>query len=118
MHWLFRALTDRLKAMFIADVATDFEAQLLARAAERKAELLRQAQRYDDEGLKSIAQHVRQQAEGLDIQRPLSSVLPAIDHWREHDAQSAPLLIEPDLVESNAPPIATAPSPKARKKGR
>ncbi len=67
MLWLFRALSDRLKALFVADVASDFEAQLLARDAERKADLLRQAQRFDDEGLKepslaadwrrSLAQH-------------------------------------------------------------
>ena len=61
--WLFRAITDRLKALFVADVASDLEAQFLARNAERKADLLRQAQKYEDEGLKSVAHQVRQQAE-------------------------------------------------------
>jgi hypothetical protein len=78
--WIFKALADRVKALFITDVASDFEAQLVARDAERKAELLRQAQKYQDEGLNGIAQHMRQQTESLGTQRPLASVLPAIEH--------------------------------------
>ena len=43
MQWLFTAITERLKALFAANVALDFEAQLAARDIERKAELLRRA---------------------------------------------------------------------------
>jgi hypothetical protein len=31
MIWIFKALSDRLKALFVADVASDFESQLLVR---------------------------------------------------------------------------------------
>src|SRR5580658_6270227 len=98
MLWIFKALADRLKAMFVADVATDFEAQLLARDSERKAELLRQAQKYDDEGLKGIAQQMRQQTESLGTQRPLASVLPAIEHWQATEKNLFP--------EEDAPVVA------------
>jgi hypothetical protein len=110
MLWLFRALTDRLKAMFVADVATDFEAQLLARDAERQAELLRQAQKYE-----------------LGTARPLASVLPAIEHWQ---ATEKCLFLEEDeptvaLLPAPAPAVSPAtvslpnqPPTKNKKKGR
>lgn len=116
MLWLFRALTDRLKVMFAADVATDFEAQLLTRDAERRAELLRRAQRYDDEGYAGIAQHIRRQAERLDIQQPLASILPAIEHLQAHDAQPAPLLIATE--RTTLPTVAAPQNTNVKKKGR
>ena len=103
--WLFRTLTDRLKALFVADVATDFEAQLLARDAERRAELLRQAQRYEDQGLKSVAQDLRQQTESLGTQRPLASVLQAIEHWQATEKSLFP--------EKDKPTVALLPAPVA-----
>lgn len=101
--WLFRALTDRLKALFVADVATDFEAQLLARDAERKAELLRQAQKYQDEGLTGVAQDLRQRTESLGIERPLASVLPAIEHWQATEKSLFP--------DEDKPAVALLPAP-------
>ncbi len=89
---LFRALSERVKALFVTTAALDFEAALLARDAERKAELLRQADRYDDEGLHAIAQHLRRQADGLSIQRPLASVVPPVEHLLGHDEGTTPLL--------------------------
>jgi hypothetical protein len=80
MLTLFRALSERVKALFVTTVALDFEADLFARDAERKADLLRQAQRYDDEGLPGIAEHLRRQAGTLALERPLAGVLPALDH--------------------------------------
>ena len=31
MLWIFRAITDRLKALFVSDVALEFETQFIAR---------------------------------------------------------------------------------------
>jgi hypothetical protein len=123
--WIFKALADRLKALFATDVASDFEAQLVARDAERKAELLRQAQKYQDEGLNGIAQHIRQQTESLGTQRPLASVLPAIEHWHttekclflEEDEPAAALLPAP-APTSPATPIPSVPQVANKKKGR
>ena len=56
MFSLFKALFARLKALFVTDAALDVEAEFLARDAERKANLLRQADRYEQEGLHGIAQ--------------------------------------------------------------
>src|ERR1700677_131932 len=103
MHWLFKALADRIKALFATDVAADLEAQLLAREAERKAALLRQAQKYEDEGLKSVAQEMRQQTESLGTQKPMASVLPAIEYFH---ATEKNLFLEDDL-----PAIALLPAP-------
>ena len=96
---LFRALVERLKALFVTDIALEFEAELLTRAAERKAELLRQATRYEEEGLRGIADHLRRQAEALDLHQPLASVQPAAAH----------LLAEPD--EPAPPQLQVYPRP-------
>ena len=77
MFAIFQSLVDRIKAMFAADAALDFEAQFMARQADRKAELLRKAAEFEKEGLKGVAQDLRSQAESLSIQRPLDAILPA-----------------------------------------
>jgi hypothetical protein len=80
-HVVFlRPLVDRLKALFATSAALDLEPELLARAAERKAELLRQAERYEAEGLPTVAAELRQHAQDNLLQRPLAGVLPAIEH--------------------------------------
>ena len=103
MLWIFKALSDRLKALFVTDVAADLEAQFLAREAERKAALLRQAQAYDDEGLKSIAQEMRQQTESLGTQKPMAAVLPAIEFFHSAEAGLFP--------EDDKPAVALLPAP-------
>lgn len=80
MFALFRSLTDRIKALFVTTAALDFEADLAVRHAERKAELLRRAAAYDEEGLHVVAKELRHQADVLSIQRPLASVLPSVEH--------------------------------------
>jgi hypothetical protein len=116
MFHLFRALAERVKALFLTHAALDFEAEFLARDAERKAELLRQAARYEEEGLSSVARQLRQQAESVDSQRPLAIVLPAVEHLQS-EVQARPLLL-PEIADSTpANPQASA-SPCPRKKGR
>ncbi len=107
---IFRALTDRLKALFISTVALDCEAEFVGQQAERKAELLRRATHYENEGLLPVAQELRAQANGLSLQRPLASVLPAIGHLQ---AEPAALLLTQEAA--NAQP---APTPATKKKGR
>lgn len=89
MFTLFRVLADRLKALFVADVGLDFEAQFAARDAERKAALLRQAACYQNEGLTEVASELRQHAEAISYQRPLDSILPALTHWHGADMPAA-----------------------------
>ena len=90
----FHALTDRLKALFMTNVALDLEAQVLTRAAERKADLLLQAAAFEAEGLTLVAAELRQQAGAIDLSRPLASVLPAVEHLTI-DAPIAPPLPRP-----------------------
>ena len=103
MFALFRAVIDRLKVLFATSAALELESEFLARDAERRAELLRQADRYEEEGLRGIAQHLRQQAEQVSVQRPLAGVLPALAHLQTGLADT------PDTPELPAPTNATLP---------
>lgn len=117
---LFRALTERVKALFITTVALDFEAELFTRDAERKAELLRQADRYDAGGLHGIAQHLCRQAEALSCQRPLAGVLPAVEHLIGKDGHRNPLMIEatPHVEAPAILPLQLPTAKTSKKKGR
>ncbi len=75
----FRALLDRLKALLLTDASLDLQAQAVVRAAERKADLLRRAAAYENEGLASVAADLRGQAEALDLSRPLALVAPLLE---------------------------------------
>jgi hypothetical protein len=82
---LFRTISDRLKALFVADVALEFEALLLARQADRTAELLVQAEQHERHGFPTVAAQLRAGAEALSLGRPLAGVLPALEHWQVAD---------------------------------
>ncbi len=115
---LFRTLADRLKAMFATSAALELESEFLARDAERQAELLRQAERYDGEGLHGLAGHLRQQAENLSFHKPLAAVLPAVAHLQGTLPDNAELAPggEPRLPGLEAPGSPKA-LPAPRKKG-
>jgi hypothetical protein len=121
MFGLFRALTDRLKALFVTSVGLDFEAELFARHAERQAELLRQAQRYQDEGLTGIAQHLRQQAQALSLERPLAGVLPASAHLRSAPGTETPgarAQLQVPEADNGGEPTPLLPGPKKPRRQR
>jgi hypothetical protein len=115
MLTLFRALSERVKALFITTAALDFEADLLARDAERKAELLRQAGRYEEEGLHAVAEPLRRQAEALSLQRPLAGVLPAVDHLIGTPKAPATPLLRGQASEE-VPDVLTLPLARPRLK--
>jgi hypothetical protein len=56
MFSIVNSLIARLKALFVMHAALEIEAELIASCAERRAELLRQAKRYEEEGLQGIVQ--------------------------------------------------------------
>lgn len=117
---IFRALIDRLKAMFAVSAAQELESDLLLRDAERQAELLRRAGRYEAEGLHGIAGQIRQRAEGLSGHRPLAGVLPALQHLagNHHDEEPTPLLSAVPTSNSSGshPRALPAPGKKRSKK--
>jgi hypothetical protein len=116
---LFRAITDRLKALFASNAAMELESEFLAREAERRAELHRQADRYDAEGLRGIAQHLRQRADTLLIERPLANTLPAIEHLLGTNGQAdLPLLNAPATNSTPERNPKTMISNRTKKKGR
>lgn len=97
MFNLFRVIVDRVKAVFATAAALEQEREFLLGDAERRAELLRQADRYDAEGLTTVAARLRQMAEATSIETPAASVLPALTHL-QGEAQAVnrvPALPEP-----------------------
>lgn len=97
MLTLFRAVVDRVKLMFASAAASELEAEFLARDAERRAELLRQAERYQTEGLTTVAERLRKAAESISTERPAAAALPAPDHWLAASTESAVALPPPAM---------------------
>jgi hypothetical protein len=91
MFAFFRALMERLKALFVSDAAQELETEFAVRAAGRKAALLRLAAGYEAEGLETVAADLRRHAEGLDAARSLPAVLPAVAHLAAEEAATASL---------------------------
>jgi hypothetical protein len=77
MLWLLKKAVERLKTLLVTDAALDLEAAFFARQADRRADLLKEADEYETQSLHVLAEDLRRQAEELSIERPLASVLPA-----------------------------------------
>src|SRR3954463_6114276 len=89
MRSVFQTMADRLRALFVADLALEFEAQLLARQADRRAKLLVQAEQHDQHGFPSVAAQLGRQAEALSPARPLAAIRPALEPWRPDEPAPA-----------------------------
>lgn len=63
---LLRAFTIRLRAFFAGPGLTDEEADILDFQAERKSELLRKADRSEEDGMPFVAEELRRQAREFD----------------------------------------------------
>ncbi|MCA9071413.1 MAG: hypothetical protein KDA84_20940 [Planctomycetaceae bacterium] len=94
MLWIFRKIAERIQTLLIADSAMGLEAEFLGRHAERKAQLLRKAQEYEEQGFEDLAEELRSQVHELSITKPLSSVLPALTHLDGDPAQSEPAKLD------------------------
>jgi len=112
---IFRSLIERLKALFATTAAQEFEAEFLARHAERKAELLRLAAGYDAEGLTTLAQELRQQVESLNVQQPLAVILPVVVHFQSDQANESLLPLQ--AVNTSSPNNPTQQLAVPKKKG-
>jgi hypothetical protein len=80
MLGLFRAVVERVKAVLAVRAAQEIEADALAHAAHRRAELLELAARYETQGQREVAAEVRAALGRSDADRPLAGVLPAVEH--------------------------------------
>jgi hypothetical protein len=80
MLGLFRALVERVKAVLAVRAAQEIEADAIAHAAQRRAELLELAEKYEAEGQVEVAAELRAAVGRVDADRPLAGVLPAITH--------------------------------------
>jgi hypothetical protein len=119
MIQLVRNVIDRVKAMFTLDAMLDLEQQFATRQAERKAELIRIADRYEREGMAGIAADLRRQADELSEQRPLQTVVPFLTS----EPESPPSPVVPRRLDDRRdrrpklPHLASTHSPQ-RSKGK
>ena len=113
MFSVIRALIDRFKVLFVTHVAFELEADLIAVRGERKAELLRRADAYESEGLRSVADELRQEAASLAPDKPLGSVLATVAHLQADHAEPAKLAhaATPDSTAETTPPASTKKKP-------
>ena len=109
---IFRPLIERLKALFAATAAQELEAEMLGRDAERRAELLRQAQCYEQEGLHTVARKLRGQAEEMGVEKPLATALPVAKFLFEMDGSEK---AEQPMLAGNNPSVKALPGPKKRR---
>src|SRR4051794_18205836 len=75
---LFRAVIERLKALLVVRAAQELQADAAACAAERQADLLALAQKYEASGHPEVAAGLRRRALGQDPDRPVAGVLPGV----------------------------------------
>ena len=115
---LIQSVIERVKALFTLDAMLDLEQQFVTRQAERKAQLIREADRYQKEGLTAIAADLRRQAEGLSEQRPLQTVVPFLGSQSEANCPLGSLSSSPVPVNRIAQKISEPVSNGSRKKGR
>ncbi len=108
-------LLARLKALLLTFIVAELEADLIAAAAERKADLLRKADQYQQAKLPGVAEQLRKQTEAIAPDRPLASVAAAIAHLQADQALSTSVDANAPLPPS-APPAAESPPPNAKKK--
>lgn len=90
MLWLLKKITDRLKSLLVASAATDLEAEFLLRQTERKAELLRHAHEYEEQGFGELADELRRQALELSHESPLSRGLTLLATLQGDPAKAEP----------------------------
>jgi hypothetical protein len=105
MLGLFRALVERVKAVLVVRAAQEIEADVIAHAAHRKAELLDLAARYEVEGQAEVAGELRAVVGRVDDDRPLAGVLPAVEHLTGEAT---------DTAEEKSPPALPARSAKKK----
>jgi hypothetical protein len=113
---LLQAFIARIKALLALAASWALEADVLLCHAEIKAELLRQARRYEDEGLEGLANELRQHAEELGLQPPRIG-LPIADPFATSAAQTPPADTETpgETITPAALPDPSTPRKPARK---
>jgi hypothetical protein len=109
MFSVFRTMIDRFKALFVMHAALELEADLIATSAKCKAELLRQADRYDEEGLHGIAQHLRQQVKLLSTVKSLDRTPATVSQLKVEPAESSkPAGADPQISPAPAESLAAS----------
>lgn len=117
MLWVLKKIRERMKALLIADAALDLEAEFLDQHAELKAELLRKAHKYAEQGLDDLADEVRGQAMNLSNEKPLASMLPALDGFVGDTSEAEIPKLESSANETKQPTRkrSTSKSTKSKK---
>lgn len=119
---LLRPLLLRLQALFATLVASRFETDALLTFSEQKADLIRQAGALEQEGLPDVAAELRQRAEQLTTENPLSLAVPALNLLSQDSGSEAtrarPALPAADDSESTEDSPVTRPRRRRRTPSR
>jgi hypothetical protein len=87
---LFRALVEWVKVVLVVRAAQEIEADALAHAAQRKAELLELAAGYEAQGQREVAAEIRAAVGTVDGVRLLAGVLSAVAHLTGSSEEKPP----------------------------
>lgn len=110
---LLKSLGQRIKMLFVVDAVLDLEAELATRQARRRADLLDQAADYQARGQEEVAGFLRQEAQQLCPEQPLTRLLPLLEELQEEPVQPP----EKPLPDSQPPLLGTS-NPKPRRRTR
>jgi hypothetical protein len=102
MFSMIRTMMDRFKCLFMTQAVLELQSAVIVACADRKAELLRRAARFDEEGLADIAAYLRRQVESLSTEKSLVSVLAIAEHWQAAPPALPPILSGPSAPSSHA----------------
>lgn len=108
---IFRVLGERLATMFATHVALDFERQFLSLQSDRKVELLQKADELEAQGRPEVATELREQAAGLQIDRPMASTASAALEFEQSIAVTTLPPDAPRRLEADSSP----PRPRKRR---
>jgi hypothetical protein len=106
LKWI-RALSARIKAMLAVDAVLEIQSEIALRNVERKANLLRLADKYETEGLLTVANDLRQEAESLDLSFRIGHIVPAVDLPDDVDSWTLPVPQTLNLADATVPATAT-----------
>jgi hypothetical protein len=112
---LFAAVVWRLKCVLATAAALEFEGDLVAHTAEQKAELLRRAAQYESEGQATLAADLRKRAEGLNLETPAATILPAVAHLTAENTTLPQLAEATDATTTTENEQSTASNGRRRK---
>jgi hypothetical protein len=117
LEWLKSWVRGWFASLFFAELAADEQARQVAALAARKAELLRLAAKYREEGFPDLADDLIRQAQELSLSNPVGACQPVFSPAPLGPATPPPALPAPP-APAPKPQLAHAPMQPPKRRGR